>query len=81
MASVILVVTEDNGEKKTFELSPVQSNILKDHLCMGNTPANDVVCLVGNRTWAIEREGLSDAELQVFLEMFEALRNTFTRRF
>lgn len=48
---------------------------------MGTSPANDVVLLAGSRAWAIEREGLSDTELQVFCEMFEALRNTFTRRF
>ncbi len=81
MASIALVITADNGEKKTFELSPVQSNILRDNLCMGKTPANDVVQLAGSKTWAIEREGLSEAELQMFLEMFEALRSTFTRRF
>ena len=81
MASISVVITEDNGEKKTFELSPAQSNILRDHICMGKSPENDVVCLAGSRTWAIEREGLSDQELRVFREMCEALRKSFTRRF
>ena len=81
MASIALVITEDNGEKRTFELTPTQSNILREHICMGKSPEHDVVCLAGSRTWAIEREGLSDAELQVFFEMFEALHSSFTRRF
>ena len=80
MASISMVITQENGEKKVIELSPVQSNILSDHLCMGTSAANDVVLLAGSRSWAIEREGLSDAELQVFREMFDTLRNAFTRR-
>lgn len=81
MANISLVVTQDDGEKRIFELTQIQSNILRDNLCMGTNAANDVVLFAGSRTWALEREGLSDAELQVFREMFETLRNNFTRRF
>ncbi len=81
MASISMVITQDNGEKKVFELTPRQSSILRDNLCMGKSAAHDVVLLAGSRTWSIEREGLSEAELQVFREMFDTLRNAFTRRY
>ena len=81
MASITLVITEDSGAKKSFELTPTQSNIVRDHMCMGTSAANDVVLLTGSRTWAILREKLSDRELQVFREMFAALRNSFSQRF
>ena len=78
MASITLVITEDSGAKKSFELTPTQSNIVRDHMCMGTSAANDVVLLTGSRTWAILRERLSNRELQVFREMFEALRNSLS---
>lgn len=81
MASISMVITQDNGEKKVFELSPVQSNVLRDNLCMGKDTASDVVLFAGSRSWALEREGLSEAELRVFREMFDTLRNAFTRRY
>lgn len=80
MANISVVITQDSGEIKAFDLSPVQSNILKDHLCIGSSAATDVVGLVGSREWAIKREGLCDAELNVFRKMFDSLRDTFTRR-
>ena len=80
MTTLSMVITQDGGHKEIFDLSPAQSKILKEQLCMGTCEETDLKFLAGSNSWATKREGLCSAELVSLRRMFELLRRNFASK-